>query len=499
MANKVTFIFLAKDAYSAVARQVSAATDAVKTKMAGAAAAAGATGSRILAMGETMRKSGADIRKLGRDLSIYVSAPAALLAATSIRSYDQQAVALAKVESAVRSTGGAAKLSVQELTAEADKLQASTIFGDEAILNDVTTTLLGFGKIAGETFKRAQKAAADMATRTGGDLRSASLALGKALDDPLTGLDGLRRAGITFTKDEKDLIQSLAQANMTAQAQALILKKVETGVGGMAEAAAKAGLGPLRQLGNAFDDVREEIGKALLDAFNPLIGSVKDLAVWLKGLSPATMKVIAVGVLLATILGPLIIGIGAIVSLVPAIVAGFGAIGAAVAFATGPIGLAIIAIAALIGGLIYLYNHFEPVRDIVGVLTMVFAGWWEIIKLVFGGIKLIATPVIIGLTDAFRDLSDFLAGTVEFLSRFYDIVVQIAGVMKGAITTAIEDTAAYAELGGNISYQSASMTDINVNLRAPKGAIESVKTRSAGNAQNLNVGVNMMGAEYGLL
>jgi hypothetical protein len=492
VANKVTWIFLARDQYSAIAKQVSSATSGIRDKFAAAAAAAKQAADQTTTLADRMRKSGADMRKIGRDISLYVSAPATLFAATAIRSYDQQAVALAKVESAVRSTGGAAKLSVQELAAEADKLQASTIFGDEAILNDVTTTLLGFGKIAGETFKRTQSAAADMATRTGGDLRSASLALGKALDDPLTGLDGLRRAGITFTKDEKALIQALAQANMTAQAQALILKKVETGVGGMAQAAAKAGLGPLRQLGNAFDDLRENIGKVLLDLLSPLIASLRGMVEWMKNLSPTTTKVIAGIVILAAVLGPLLIVIGSLIAIKAALIATFVGIGAAITFATGPIGLAIIAVSALVAAAIWLYNEFKPVRDIVGLLTMAFAGWWEILKLVFSGLQAIAAPVLGAVTDAFSALSDALSGTLEIVSGIYESVVGIMSAMKGAVQMAAEETAAYVEFGGNIQTAAATTTDINVNLRAPKGAVESVKTRTNGRAPGMNVGVNMV-------
>ena len=40
-----------------------------------------------------------------------------------------------------------------------------------------------------------------------------------------------------------------------------------------------------------------------------------------------------------------------------------------------------------------------------------------------------------------------------------------------------------------------SRTDVNVNLRAPQGAIESIKSRTSGKAAGLNVGVNMVTAQ----
>ena len=65
------------------------------------------------------------------------------------------------------------------------------------------------------------------------------------------------------------------ETNRLADAQNIILKELETQYGGSAEAAAKAGLGPITQLGNALSDMSEDIGKALL----PMI---KDLADWIK-------------------------------------------------------------------------------------------------------------------------------------------------------------------------------------------------------------------------
>ncbi len=81
----------------------------------------------------------------------------------------------------------------------ASDIQGIGIFGDEAILQNVTAQLLTFGNITKANFNRAQKAVADVTAKLKGvkatseDLRSTSVMLGKALDDPVRGLGALRR------------------------------------------------------------------------------------------------------------------------------------------------------------------------------------------------------------------------------------------------------------------------------------------------------------------
>ena len=85
----------------------------------------------------------------------------------------------------------------------ATNLQNKTLFGDEVILKDATAQLLTFTNITGENFGRTQEAALDLATRLDGDLKSASIQLGKALNDPVANLSALSRSGIQFSEDQK--------------------------------------------------------------------------------------------------------------------------------------------------------------------------------------------------------------------------------------------------------------------------------------------------------
>jgi ABC-type transporter Mla subunit MlaD len=101
-----------------------------------------------------------------------------------------------KVAQAVQQTGEAVGFSAQQLYDMAAQLQEVTNFGDEDTLNQVIAQLLTFTNVQGEQFKGAVVAAQNLATMLDGDLQSAAIQLGKALNDPTEGLTALTRSGV---------------------------------------------------------------------------------------------------------------------------------------------------------------------------------------------------------------------------------------------------------------------------------------------------------------
>lgn len=93
---------------------------------------------------------------------------------------------------------------------------------------------------AGGAFDRATMAAVDMASAGFGSAEQNAVQLGKALNDPVKGINALTRSGITFTDQEKKMIAEMVRMNQTAKAQDMILKAIETQVGGTAAATATA-------------------------------------------------------------------------------------------------------------------------------------------------------------------------------------------------------------------------------------------------------------------
>ena len=153
----------------------------------------------------------------------------------------------------------------------AEALQFQIAVEDETI-KAVQTKLATFGELtktvgeAGGAFDRATLAALDLAATGFGSAESNAVQLGKALQDPVKGLTSLGRAGVTFTDAERDRIATLVESNKIGEAQAVVLDAIEKQVGGTAAATADAS----DKMGLAWQEIQEEIGSALLPAFQDL-------------------------------------------------------------------------------------------------------------------------------------------------------------------------------------------------------------------------------------
>lgn len=176
--------------------------------------------------------------------------------------YDVQAKADAQLKAAIASTNGAAGRSFEQLKQQAADLQKQTLFGDEQT-QEAQGVLLTFTKIQGTIYDQAIPAVLDMATALKLDLKSASIQVGKALNDPIAGVTALGRAGVQFNDDQKAMIKSLVDTGDVAGAQNIILKELETQFKGSAKAAAEAGTGGLTQLSNRVSDIKESLGLLL--------------------------------------------------------------------------------------------------------------------------------------------------------------------------------------------------------------------------------------------
>lgn len=327
------------------------------------------------ALGSSMRKMktfGKNTKRLGKDMTMGLTAPIAALGFTAVKAFDQQAKAIAQVEAGLKSTGGQVGYTSKQLQKMASDLQSKTLFGDEEILKDATAQLLTFTNITGEQFAKSQQAALDLATRLDGDLKGASIMLGKALNDPVANLSAMSRAGIQFSEDQKEVIKSLAEGGNMAEAQSLILEELSKQYGGSAEAAAKAGTGGLKQLQNAFGDLQEEFGAIIMDFLPPVIDGFKNMLRAFQQLSPEAKKFMVIGAGIAAALGPMLV-------ILPSLIQGFMALISPIGLIVGAIvglGIAIVTFADEVAGpitavanyFITLYNESAMLRGMIGAI-----------------------------------------------------------------------------------------------------------------------------------
>lgn len=327
------------------------------------------------ALGKSMRKMrtfGKNTKQLGKNMTMGLTAPIAALGITAVKAFDQQAKAIAQVEAGLKSTGASVGFTSKQLQKMASDLQSKTLFGDEEILKDATAQLLTFTNITGDQFAKSQEAALNLATRLDGDLKSATIMLGKALNDPVANLSAMSRAGIQFSEDQKEVIKSLVEGGDMAQAQSIILGELEKQYGGSAEAAAKAGTGGLKQLANAFGDLQEEFGKIIMQFLPPVIDGLKNMLAAFQNLSPQAKRFMVIGSGIAAALGPLLV-------ILPSLIQGFMALLSPVGLIVGAIvalGVAVVTFADEIAGpltkvinfFITLFNESSLVRGIIGAI-----------------------------------------------------------------------------------------------------------------------------------
>lgn len=315
-------------------------------------------------------KMGKKLQNVGAALTVGVTAPLTAFGVASLKNWDKQVQAIAQVEAGLKATGNAVGFTSEQLQSMASDLQGTTLFGDEDILKNATAQLLTFTNIANNQFARTQQAALDLSTRLDGDLKSASIQLGKALNDPIANLSALSRSGIQFSDSQKATIKSLAETNRLADAQTLILDELEKQYGGSAAAAAKAGLGPLKQLSNAFGDVQESIGAILGEALLPLVDGLRGLVGRFQELSPETKKIIVVIGGVAAAIGPLLVVLGTLMTtVIPGLTTAFAGLSAAML--ANPVGIIVTGVVALSAALVLANSRLSGLTDVSKELNAV--------------------------------------------------------------------------------------------------------------------------------
>lgn len=379
----------------------------------------------------------------------------------------------AQVAQGIESTGGAAGRTLGELQEQAERLENTTLFSSQQT-EGAQALILTFTKIRGAIFDQAIPAVQDLATRMGGDgpadLKGAAIQIGKALNDPIHGITALQRVGVSFTKAQKDQIESLEKHNHLAQAQKLILAELNTEFGGSADAARKAA-GPQADLSMAYDKLLKAVGPLIQNGIAPLVswlaigvtqltewvgkaGVVADAAKntykWIKD-NADIFRDLAIGIGVATaafvIANPMVIAYAAATLINTTATYGLaiaqGVLTAAqwalnIAMDANPVGLIITGIALLTAGLIYAYDHSEKFRAVLAglgsvgeALIPIFKGLGEII---LGAMTVNPALVIGGFKDAYNGIKDIIdsGGIGGEFNKGYDASIKQSEANKKA-------------------------------------------------------------------
>lgn len=294
--------------------------------------------------------------------------------------------ATAATAAIIKATGGAAKVSASHVGELANSISNKIGVDDELIQNSANL-LLTFKNVRNEAgqgaaiFDRATAAAHDMSAAGFGDAAGSAKMLGKALNDPLTGITALGRAGVTFTKAQQKKIKSLVKEGKVLEAQKIIMAEVEGQVGGVAAAQVNAGDKAKVAWGNFLELVGAKIvpviDRLATIASEKVIPALSNGVEWLADnwgrLGEAFAPIVAFGEKLANSLAP-----------------GFAATNEQSSI---------------------LRETFERIAGFVtGTLMPVFAGWAE-------GIRTNVVPAILGLAEKAQEWAAIIVPIISDVVR----------------------------------------------------------------------------------
>lgn len=187
---------------------------------------------------------------------------------------------LAVSDRLIKTTGGSAKVTTEDVTGLAESLQEVAAV-DAELIQQGENVLLTFRNVRNEVgagndvFDRTVESSLDVARVLRTDMRGGLVQLGKAVNDPVRGVTALTRAGIQFSDQQKNQIKTLVESNDLLGAQKVVLNEVESQVGRAAAAYGDTLGGQLDKAAIAGEDFLANV----IRPFVPLIGDAADAVV----------------------------------------------------------------------------------------------------------------------------------------------------------------------------------------------------------------------------
>jgi phage-related protein len=311
----------------------------------------------VKGMDEATKKSQAFAKKVDRagkaaGRAFVGIAGGAIMAAKGL---EEAEIASAKLDNVLTSMGY--ENSVKRVDKYAESLQNLTAV-DADVIKATQTKLATFANLtktvdtAGGAFDRATVAALDLAAAGFGSAETNAVQLGKALEDPIKGITALARSGVTFTEQEKDKIKVLVESGELLEAQNMVLGAIEKQVGGTAAASASS----FDKIKLALDGVADAIGTGILPLIEMLTPKLQAFSAW----AAENSKLLSTVVLVVGALTGALYALSLVIKAVTIVQTVFNAV-----MLLNPIGLVVLAVAALAAGFVLAYKKIEPFKNLM--------------------------------------------------------------------------------------------------------------------------------------
>lgn len=310
---------------------------------------------------------------LGATLQYAASAVGGTLLLRQISAITAESIKVSQQTNAViKSTRGVANESASALDDYARRLSKVVGIQHNAIQQGanvlLTFTAIRNGLGAGnDIFNQTLKVALDVSSALKKNLQPTIIQIGKALNDPVRGLSGLRRIGVQVTDQLSDEVKKMVAQNNLLGAQKLILKELNTEFGGVAATQALAG----DRLRVTLHNVEENIGlfarRTLLPIGLAIGGFLANLAE-----GGGAWKITRDGLL----------GVAAALGAMLAVKAGAEVLGLVQKYlallAASPTAIFVTALAGLAGVLYSLYKNNAAVKGFFDGLVKGTEGWFKV-------------------------------------------------------------------------------------------------------------------------
>jgi len=286
------------------------------------------TGQSLEAMQTRMSSVGNKMLGVGAAMTA-ATLPLTLALKSGLEGLKNAEVRAAQTAAVLKSTGGAANVTAEGVTTLANSLRdmsgvsGGTIREGENMLLTFTRIRNGVGE-GNDIFDQATKSVLNMSVAMGTDMKTASIQVGKALNDPVNGLTALNRVGIQFTETQKEQIKGFIAVGDVASAQKVILAELEKQFGGSAEAFGNTAAGQAAKLENEFMKLKMTLAQELMPAFKTVIEVVRDGVNWFNSLDEGSKKWIATVAVALVAGGPILTGLGAVTKLVSGLIGVYG-------------------------------------------------------------------------------------------------------------------------------------------------------------------------------
>ena len=212
--------------------------------------------------------------------------------------------------------------------------------------------------------------------------------------------------------------------------------------------------GAFENLSDSLKNSLGRIGETINKNFDitKIVGKISDFVdkavTAFENLNPAIQKGIIIFAGLAAALGPVLVAVGAFMTFIPTIVTGIGAISTVLTALTGPIGLVVLGVGAIVAVFVTQWSKIKPI--ILNVInyfvdlyneSLVFRGSIEYVILVFKSLFTVVKGVLSFIWDNVKTVAKGIIGAFSAVGK----------AVKGALT-------------GDLDLIAQGFTDFNNNL-----------------------------------